>query len=449
MNKIVSRRKFVSNSTKIGAATYLAGLNILPFSAMGANDKINFAIIGCGGRGRYVARGLVEQGARLTHVCDVNPEKMDELVNFVSDVQSEKPKKLNDMRKVFEDKNVDAVAIATPDHWHALATVWACQAGKDVYVEKPHANSIVESRKMIEASDKYKRIIQVGIQNRSAPYVQAAQEYIASGKLGKIGLAHVYNLKSGNPFLLGPAGTVPKGMDWDMWLGPAPSRPFYEKLIKHGWLYYWDYCNGDLADDGVHQFDLAYKILGDPKGPAITSATAGRLVLDDDGETPDIHIAQYTFQDFILTFEMTNYPRYMQKTTTTIRRNDEFPYWTQNSTRVEIYGSELLMTIGRHGGGWQVMTSGGKVVDQMYGRVPDAPHYKNFLECLRTRKNPNADIRVAHNSLSTIILACIAHRVGNRTVQFDWDKEQFVDDDKANKFMELNGRGDYRMPEKI
>jgi predicted dehydrogenase len=448
MKKNIHRRDFIAKSTQLGVVSFV-GHKLIPPTVLGANEKVKLAIVGCGGRGRYVARGLVEQGARLTHVCDVNSEKMDELVKFVSDVQDEKPKKIKDMRTVLEDNNVDAVAIATPDHWHAIQTVWTCQAGKDVFVEKPHANSIVESHKMVEAAEKYKRIVQVDTQNRSAPYVQAAQEYVASGKLGDIGLVHVYNLKSGKPFILGESSSAPKALDWDMWLGPAPKRPFYEKIIRHGWLNFWDYCNGDLADDGIHQFDLALKVLGDPKGPGPVSSTGGRLVLEDDAETPDIQTAQYTYKDFVLTFEMTNYPRYMQKTTTTIRRNDEFPYWTQNSTRVEIYGSELLMTIGRHGGGWQVVTSGGKVVEQMYGRVPDNPHYKNFLDCVKSRKRPTADIRIAHNSLATLILAVVAHRVGNRTVSFDWENERFIDDDAGNGFMKAQGRGEYRMPKKI
>ena len=448
MTSKIPRRDFIAKSAHVAAAS-LVGRRLFASSAPGANERVNVALVGCGGRGRYVARGLVEQGAKLVHICDVSGERMDALEQFVRDVQAEKPKRSKDMRTVFEDKNVDAVAVVTPDHWHALATVWACQAGKDVFVEKPHAHSIVESRKMIEASEKYGRIIQVGTQNRSAPYIDAARDYVQSGKLGEIGLVHVYNLKSGEPFFLGDSAKPPTGLDWDMWLGPAPARSYNEKIFKHGWLNFWDYCNGDLSDDGVHQLDLALKIMGDPEGPVITSSTGGRLVHKDDAETPDVQTAHYTFKDFVLAFEMTNYPRYMQKTTATIRRNDEFPYWTQNSTRVEIYGSELLMTVGRMGGGWQVMTSGGKVVDQMYGRVPDAPHYKNFLECVKSRKQPNADIRIAHKAFSSIMLAVIAHKAGNRTVQFDWQKEQFVDDDKANKFLKTQGREKYRMPEII
>ncbi len=353
------------------------------------------------------------------------------------------------MRTIFDDKNVDAVAIATPDHWHALATVWACQAGKDVYVEKPHAHSVWESRQMIKAGDKYERIIQVGMQNRSAPFVYSAKEYIESGKLGSIGLVKVYNLKSGNPFLLGDPGTPSPGFDWDVWLGPAPKRPYHQTIFNHGWLYFWDYCNGDLSDDGIHQFDLAYFVLGDPPMPTITSSAGGRFVYKDDAEIPDTQSALFTFDDMLITLEGTNYPRYMQKTTATIRRNDEFPYWTQNATRIELYGSELMMTIGRHGGGWQVVTSGGKIVDQQYGRPPDDFHYRNFLDCIKSRQKPNADIRVAHNSLSSILLAAISHRIGNRTVEFDSATETIINNKKANELLVRKPRENYQIPKDL
>lgn len=450
--KTINRRLFLSQSTKVGVGVYLAGMSnrfFNPSTVSGANERVNFAVIGCGGRGRYVARGLIEQGARLSSICDLDEERMGNLQQFIQDVQKARPERFKDMRHIFDDKNIDAVAVVTPDHWHALPTVLACQAGKDVYVEKPHANCVWESQKMIEAAEKYKRVVQVGTQNRSAPYVLAARDYIQSGKLGKIGLVKVYNLKSGKSFFLGDAGKAPAGFDWDMWLGPAPDRPYHQKIFNHGWLYFWDYCNGDMSDDGIHQLDLAFLALGDPGMPRFASSTGGRFIYEDDAEVPDVQTATFTFTDLIMTFEMTNYPRYMQKTTATIRRNDEFPYWTQNATRVEIYGSELMMTIGRMGGGWQVMTSGGKVVEQMYGRPPDEYHYRNFIDCIKTRKKPNADIRIAHKAFTTIMLAVIAHKTGNRTVEFDKVQERFINDDHANKLLRRTFREKYRMPEDL
>ncbi|NQT27257.1 Gfo/Idh/MocA family oxidoreductase [candidate division KSB1 bacterium] len=418
---------------------------------MGANERVNFALIGCGLRGRFVARGLIEQGANLAYICDLEENKMASLEEFLKDVQSQSPKRVKDMRHIFDDKDIDAVAVVTPDHWHALPSVLACQAGKDVYVEKPHAYSIWESNKMVEAAKKYNRIVQVGTQNRSAPYVHAAKDYVLSGKLGKIGLVKVYNLKSGNPFLLGDPGNPPADFDWDAWLGPAPDRQFHQDLINqnHGWSYFWDYCNGDSTVDGIHQLDLAMAVLGDPDMPETIFSSGGRFILKDDAEVPDVQAASYMFDDFILNFEMTNYARYMQKTTATIRRNDEFPYWTQNATRIEIYGSELMMTIGRMGGGWQVVTSGGKVVEQMYGRTPDANHYRNFIECVKSRKESTADIRIAHKALAMILAAIIAYRTGNRSVKFDRQKQKFINDEAANMMLRRIARKKYEIPEII
>jgi predicted dehydrogenase len=448
-NGKMTRRGFVKNTANC-AISALAVSFTNPNLIMGANERINFALIGCGGRGRWVARGLIEQGAELVTLCDLRDERLDKTEEFLQEVLERKPKRVKEMHRVFENKDVDAVVIATPDHWHALPTVLACQAGKDVYVEKPHAHSIWESRKMIEASEKYKRIVQVGTQNRSAPYVLAAKEYIRSGKLGEIGLVKVYNLKSGRAFFLGEPGTPPADFKWDVWLGPAPQRPYHESIYQHGWLSYWDFCNGDMSDDGIHQMDLTMLVLGDPDIPSKISSTGGRFVYrDDDAEVPDVQTAIFTYKDFILDFEMTNYPRYMQKTTTTIRRNDEFPYWTQNATRIEIYGSELLMTIGRMGGGWQTMTSGGRVIDQMYGRPPDENHYKNFVECVKNRTEPTADIKIAHNAFSAIMLAVIAHKCGNRTVNFDPVKERFINDPEADKLLKRAARKGYEIPDSV
>ena len=429
----LSRRKFLSHSASVAASVSIGTYSLISDQVLGANEKVNFALIGCGGRGPYVARGFIEQGANLLWLCDLHEGRMDKTEHFLEDVLQHKPKRTKDMRYVFDDKNVDAVIIATPDHWHALATIQACQAGKDVYVEKPHAHNIWESAMMKKAAHKYNRIVQVGTQNRSAPYNMAALAYVKSGKLGKIGLVKVYNLKSGGPFKLGEPGKQPPGFDWDKWLGPAPSRPYHQTIFKHGWLKFWDFCGGDLADDGIHQLDLAMMIMGDPGLPSSVSCSGGRIVYKgDDAEVPDVQVATFDFKDFIMTMEMTNYPRYMQKTTATIRRNDVFPYWTQNATRIELYGSELMMTIGRHGGGWQVTTSGGKVVDQMYGRVPDFFHDRNFLDCVKSREKPNAFIDIIHPACSMVYMAAIALRVGNQSLRYDAEKEQFIDHPEAN-----------------
>jgi len=175
--------------------------------------------------------------------------------------------------------------------------------------------------------------------------------------------------------------------------------------------------------------------MGDPGFPHSVRCVGGRYAhRGDDSEQPDVQVASYEFADFILTFELTEYPRYMRKTTTTIRRNDEFPYWTQNATRIEFYGSDLMMILGRHGGGWVVMTSGGKIVDKVYGRPADDPHYRNFLDCVKTRRKPNADVTVAHPTNAVMHMGNLALRAGNASIQYNPQTGKF-DNDQANQLM--------------
>jgi len=449
----ITRRRFLLKSGRGVAGAALAPMvlsAVNPVGVLGANDRVNIALIGCGGRGRMLIRGMIEQGARATYVCDLHEERLDKAAEEAAKVQTHRLKKLKDMRQVFDAKDVDAVVIATPDHWHALPTVLACRAGKDVYVEKPHSHNIWEGRKMIEAARKYRRIVQVGTQCRSALYCFAARDYVKSGKLGDIRLVKVYNLKPGKPFYLGDTGSPPAGFDWDAWLGAAPFRNYHQNIFHVGWSKFWDFGGGDMGADGIHQIDLAMMLMGDPDMPAAASCSGGRLQYKaDDAEVPDVQIVSFDFDDFVMTFELTGYPRYMRKTTGTIRRTDKFPYWTQNATRVELYGSELMMTVGRHGGGWQVTTSGGKVVDQMYGRFPDAPHEKNFLECVKSRKRPNADIEVIHPGCTMVHMGNIAHRIGNQKVWFDAKAERFIGNDEANKLLKRNYRKKYEVPEQV
>lgn len=447
----IKRRTFLADSLKgtaLLAGTSLNGL-FNTGKILGANERINIALIGCGGRGRFVARGLVEQGAVLTYLCDLCEERLEETKAFISDVQSLQPKLVKDYRTVLDAEEVNAVIIATPDHWHGPLTVYACQANKDVYVEKPHAHNIWESFLMIKTAEKYNRIVQVGTQNRSAPYNLKALEYVKSGNLGTIGLVKVYNLKSGIPFFLGQPEEKPKSFNWDVWLGPTENRPYHQNIFNSGWHMFWDFSGGDLADDGIHQLDLALMLLGDPGLPKGIACSGGRFVhKGDDAEVPDVQIAHYEFPHLVMTLEMTNYPRYMQKTTATIRRNDLLPYWSQNATRIELYGSELMMTIGRHGGGWQVTTSGGKVVDQMYGRPADEPHYQNFLDCIKSRKKTNADIRIAQNACLMVHMANIAYRIGNKKLLFDSEKKSF-DDIHANQLIKRQYRKEYELRDVI
>ena len=448
----MNRRSFLSSSGKSVAGAALAGLTVTAFrpgSALGANERVNVALIGCGGRGRYDIRGLVEQGAHATFLCDLLTNRLDETAKFVAAVQKEEPAKVKEMRQVLDSKDVDAVVIGLPDQWHAPASIMACQARKDVYVEKPHSHNLWESGQMVAAAKKYERVLQVGTQNRSGPYTLAAREYVKSGKLGKIALVRVFNMKAGGPFKLGDPGKPPEGFDWDTWLGPAPTRPYHQHIFRGGWHSFWDFCSGDMGDDGIHQLDLALMLMGDPPAPKSVRCLGGRYAYrGDDSECPDVQLASWDYGDFVMSFELTGYPRYMDKTSDSIRRNDELPYWTMNATRIELYGSQLLMTIGRHGGGWIVQQSGGRIVEKMFGRPCDEPHYANFLECVKTRKKANADISIAHASNVALHMGNIAHRVGNVALTYDPKANQF-DNPEANKLLKPPYRKGYEIPDEV
>ena len=449
----MDRRQFLAGSVR-GAAGVSLGMTTLGLtsrSVLGASERVNIALIGCGGRGSYVARGLAEHGGEVTWLCDLHEGRLDEVGKFVAEAQGGRiPKKSKEMREVLDAKDVDAVVVATPDHWHGPASILACQAGKDVYVEKPHAHNIWESGKMIEAARKYDRILQVGTQNRSAAYNLAARKYIQEGNIGEVHLLKVYGLEPGGPFHLGDPGAPPEGFDWDAWLGPAPERPYHQHIFGGGWHQFWDFSGGDMVDDGVHQIDLALMLMGDPGMPKAVSCAGGRLAhKGDDSEAPDVQVVAFDFEDFVMTFELTNYPPYMRKTEASIRRTDLLPYWTQNATRIELYGSKCMMTVGRHGGGWQVTRSGGKVVEQMYGRFPDAEHQQDFIECVKSRKRSNADIEIAHAGCTLANMGNIAHRVGNRKLWFDAQNDQFIDNDAANALIKRAYREKYEVPEEV
>jgi predicted dehydrogenase len=447
-----SRRSFLQTSGRAAALAAAGGtLRSAARSNPSPNERPNVALIGCSWRGRFVVRVMVEEaGANCTHLCDLSPPKMETCWKFLSEAQQTKPKFETDFRRVLESPEVDAVIIATHDIWHAPITIMACQAGKDVYVEKPHSHNIWESGKMVEAARKYKRVVQVGTQNRSKEYNFAAREFIRSGRLGKIGLVKVFNLKSGDPYNIVPSSKPPPpGFDWDRWLGRARVRPYSEQLFSTGWHQSWDFCGGDMCDDGIHQTDLALMLMGDPGLPKSVRSVGGRFVYrGDDSEVPDVQVADWEFDSFVMTFELSGYPKYMVKSSDTLRRKTLVTDWKQNSTRIEIYGSELMMIVGRHGGGFVVEQSASRVVEKMFGEAGDAEHYRDFIACVKSRRAPNADIAIAHASNVIAHMGNIAHRVGNVALRFDASRVRF-DNEKANALIRPEYRKGYEIADAV
>ena len=449
MTNSIDRRQFLERSSRSAAGLALLAAGARSH-AVGANEKIHIGVIGVGGRGSHLARSFARRSdVVVTRLCDPDTRRVGKVHAQLESEQERKVHLDSDYRRVLDDKEVDGVIVATPDHWHGPATIFACQAGKDVYVEKPACHNIWEGRKMVEAARKYKCIVQVGTQSRSGEYAMKALEYIRSGAIGSIPLCKIYNLKAGSPYKNGPITDVPEGVDFDGWLGPAPMRPYDGKILNGGgWYTKWDFCGGDMGNDGSHQIDLA-RMLIDKTYPKSVHCTGGNYAFDDDRETPDTEIATFEFDDMLVTFEMTQYANYMSKTPMGLRDTDEFPYWPQNSTRIELYGTKQLMIVGRHGGGWQAFTNDGKAVAQGPGRIPEDPHIDNFLECMRTRKRPNCDIEEGHLSAVMIHTGNIACRLGGRKLYFDGKTETFIGDDEANALIKRKYREPYVVPEEV
>ena len=451
------RRGFLTQSGKTSLGVG-AGLTILENSrsvrAAEANEKVSLAMIGVRGRGSSLAAGFLQRDdCQITHVCDVDTDTGSNRSEAYTSRQSgRRVKFIQDYRNLLEEESVDAVVIATPDHWHAPMAVFSCQAGKDVYVEKPPSHNPWEGRQMVAAARKYKRIVQVGTQNRSAPYNFRAKKFIEEGKLGKIHLCRVFNMKSQGNFTLPPDSEPPQGFNWDIWNGPAPRRKYNSRIRDGGWHHLWDYSGGDVANDGVHQLDLARWLVGAGL-PKSVHCSGGRFNSTGSAETPDTQVASYDFDNMVMTFELTLYTPYMLKTDGGIRQGDMFPYWPQNATRIEIYGSEGVMYVGRHGGGWEVYTRPQSrkpvVKTAAYGRFPDPEHKGNFIQCVRSRELPNADVLDGHLSALLVHYANISYRTGGRKLTIDPNTEQFVDDEEAMKLFAREQRQPYAIPDEV
>ncbi len=438
----IKRRDFLTSS--LGGA---AALSALPAQkTVSANDRIVVGVMGVGGRGTHLVELFASMPeVELAYLCDVNERRFERALERVEPYQKKTPEMVKDFRRILDDPRVNALVNATPDHWHGLGTIMACQAGKDVYVEKPLSHNIFEGKKMIEAARKYKRVVQVGTQTRSCDYAKKAVKYIRDGHLGDIRLVRVTNQMQHPPREKGPPEPVPDGFDWDMWCGPAPRVPYSP---GKWWLERWDYSVGGIPGDAIHQLDLARMLVG--VGYPLSVYHAGGVQFFHDGrEAPDTQIATFEFDQLTLTFVAALWTPYMKKTPASIRDADRFPNWPFNSTKIEIFGTRGFMNCGRHGGGWQAYDENGELMKSEYGRQGNSAHLKNFIECIRTRQNPAADVEEGHASALLCHMANISYRVGNRKLEFDPQSQTFIDDEEANKYLKRDYRRPWVVPDEV
>ncbi len=452
---IPTRRDFLASTGKIGVgltigmAATASGRRV---QADAVNDRVRLAVVGIHGRGGYLATKFAARpDCEVAYLCDVDESLFPQHVSEVERIQQSRPKVVGDFRRALDDKSIDAIIVATPDHWHALATIWGCQAGKDVYVEKPVSHSPWEGRKMVEAARRYERIVQAGTQNRSAHYNMLAKEYIDGGKLGSIHMVRVINQKTWPNSPAMANNDPPSDLNWDMWTGPAPESQYNENYHRR-WNHFWRFSGGDIINDGVHQMDLARWVIGKTYPKSVYS-TGGRFAEQGVFESPDTQVAVFQFDDLVLTFELTLYSPYMLKSDQALRDSDMYPYWPQNGERIEIYGSRGLMILGRHGCGWQVFDRPKDrmpvIAAQQNGPFPDDEHFDNFVQSVRTRQRPNADIEEGHRSTLMCQLANISYRLGGRKLIVDPDKEMIVDDAEANGMLKREYRTPWVVPETV
>jgi predicted dehydrogenase len=441
-----TRRQFVARSG--AAAASLAVLSPRARAASPAN-KVVIGVMGLGGRGSYLAQAFANRpDTAIAYICDADSRRFARTRDAVEEAQGKAPKQVQDFRRILEDKSVDVLINATPDHWHAPAAVMACQAGKDVYVEKPMTHSAWEGRKMIEAADKYQRVIQVGMQSRSCQYLHDAAAYIRSGKLGDVHVVRVFNLMqhSARKPTSGAPVPAPAGYDHDLWCGPAPLLPYDP---SRRWLDRWEYSCGAIAGDAVHQLDLARFLIGDQPFPDTVVHSGGVNALLDGREVPDTQFVLYEYGKLTLLFESALWTPYMTKTPITRRDKGEMPDWPFNSTRIEVLGTKGFMYFGRHGDGWQVFDGKAASVVAAAGRQADKEHQDNFLDCVRTRKQPIANVRQGHYSAMLSHLANISFRAGNRKLAFDAATETFKGAPEANQYLKRTYRAPWGIPDAV
>lgn len=427
-----SRRKFIKTAAMGSAALGIP--TIIPASAFGANDKLRIAVIGINGRGKDHISGFMKlENVEVATLCDVDNVVLQNGATEFEKKYSKKVQTQQDLRKVYEDKNIDAVSIATPNHWHALAAIWACQAGKDVYVEKPACHNLYEGRKLVEAANKYNRIVQHGVQLRSSLAIQEAIKHLRDGLIGKVYMARgtVYKWRPD----IGNQGTspVPEGLNWDLWQGPAQVREFSKNYVHYNWHWFWDYGNGDIGNQGVHETDLCMWGL-DVGLPEVITSSGGKFLWNDCKETPEVLTSTYHYpkEGKIIEFEVR-------------------PWMTNKEDGVEVgnifYGDKGYMVINGYN---DYKTFLGRNREPGPARNAGGDHYKNFVEAVRAKdkKILNGPIETGHLSASLAHLGNISYRLG-RTLHFDPQKEIFTGDKEANAMLTRKYRAPYLIPEKV
>ncbi len=442
----MQRRRFLKDAA-IGTASTATALAFSLSQGVGQSppsERIRVGFVGIGHRAfKLLDQFSSQKDVEVVALADIDQGKFPEAVKLLESRQKNVPAIHEDFRHLVDDRSIDALVVGTPDHWHAIPTIMACQAGKDVYVEKPDGHNIVEGQRMVSAMRKHKRIVQMGTQARSDPGFFELMDYIRSGKLGRVLVAKSWENTLQLPVRRIADAEVPAGVNYDLWLGPAPKRPFNPSRFHGNWRWFFDYGSGDLGNDGVHRIDYARWALdtaleaqGEPPLglPSKISTVGGKWYFDDVQEWPDTLQANFEY-------------RRSEDGSSGIIQTYEMRVWTPYNYQGEgdgmaIFGDQGYVIVGSRR--WRAYGKKNKRVAEGKSGLTDAlPHVRNFLDCVKSRKRPNADLEtVGHPSSLLCHTANIAWRTG-RQLTLDPKTERFIGDEQANA---LCTRPEYRKP---
>ncbi|MDO4575881.1 MAG: Gfo/Idh/MocA family oxidoreductase [Planctomycetia bacterium] len=447
----MKRRDFVKTcGTGLGLAMILE--NAASVYAAPANERLNMALIGCGDRSGMLTDDFLRRepnDVRFLYAVDPQQDRAERGAKRISR-DGVNAQAIQDARRVFDDPEIHAVVLVTPDQWHALHTIQACQAGKDVYVEKPLSRTPFEGEQMIRAARKYKRVVQVGTQSRSAAYCESARQYIADGKLGDVDFCRVYNmLDRSGPASIEKGKTPPETLNWDIWTGPSVLHD-YSPTYLFGWKWFWEYGTGQLGLSAVHQLDIARWILG-LKTPKMVFSTGHQDRYTTGRNIPDTQATILDFGKTIVNVDQSLTKPYMLEVDWEVRNGDMFPYWTQNATHIEVYGTKGLMMIARLGAGWQVFVRTKNrqpvVKAQEYGRYTNVAHVNNFIDCIRSRNEPAGTVENGHLSTMLVHYANISYRLGSVKLEIDQATGKILNCPEAAPLWRPQFRKEYDIPE--
>ncbi len=420
-----NRRYFLA----AGAAAVSGRINAAP------TDTIRIGMIGMGGRGSAIMTSELKRvpNIKITHLCDVDQARLEKAQAAAAKAGHGNVRGSADLRRVLDDKEVDAVVIATPDHWHAPATILACAAGKDVYVEKPVSHNLREGRLMVEAARKYNRVVQAGMQSRSRPSTIRAVEIAHSKQLGRVLMAKAWNSQQRADIGTKPNSPAPAGLDYDTWVGPAEMVPFNENRLHYKWHWNWNFGTGDMGNDGAHQIDQARWALGVDL-PKRVSGSGAKYYFQDDQQTPDTMNLTFDYGSKGLVWEMRIWHDYGLEGI---------------DNGVAVYGTEGFLHIGRWNRKWgyRVFDKAGKMVEEQQDGKQDF-HMQNFIDCVIFRKRPNCDIEIGHISSAHCHLGNIVHRTG-RNVDFNAANESIPNDAEANAMLRRKYRNHWATPKGV